>query len=149
MRTKIESIFTVVPGAERVSFLPHYFGSKFFMLDGYLLFFADKQISSYERGAWEFAVTRDGVPFMYPLMREDSVSISNLLGDVIEELPVFLAGFIVTLQALKKHLMDMQLLDRSSGASNHLVGLYHTIKDTGHMISKELGCGQAYSNLAG
>lgn len=142
-----KKLFTIVGEELRCDFLPDNFGPVFLDVENWVCNFATKFIVGYSGALWEFVLTvEDGCAFMYPKLKEEVVSIRNISG-VEEELPVYLAGLVVTSLSV---LMVLELYEKKYGQDNNferLIDIYHALIAKGQEIADKVGFSAAYFHI--
>jgi len=149
IKNKTDQVMSLIDDDKRIEFLPSMFGQFFMKLEVITYDLASTLIEDYDKtsGYWEFALTANGRPFIFPTMKEKIAKVSNIFGGLSVEIPVVLAGLTITAQALCICLERDGSKIRSNKERNRLIDLYHDIIKDGYSMAKTFNCSDSFFAL--
>jgi len=120
---------THVPGPQRMTFLPQFFG-KFFMQGEQLLFnWADRLSPQYSGGFWNFYTLSNGGFFAAPHMGVEKVEVRQNLNGYEGSMSEQAFGVVVTLFALNHLIMSLYEKQADEDLIDQLSERYHLLHD--------------------
>lgn len=134
----------VADAEQRMNFLPTYFTHQYLAFERAVFHMAEGTIED-SHGYWEYALTADGIPFVYPAYKvigDDlsiRMSVSNAFGDNTQELHPVLAGIHTTMLAVLAMMHAVDKLQLSDEEESLLHDRYHQLKDLGFKLAKGSG----------
>lgn len=156
---QISDFIRVIPGDERMGFLPKYLGPLLLRFESRLYDNAERTITgmggregTYKQlgsGYWEYATTQTGQPFAYPKVpgNDQTVSMTTYDGYGNETLSAELAGIVVTALTLMIIIQQIAESPRFQDLAETLIDRYHDLLRDGKQIADATGYSQAFYQL--
>lgn len=134
----------VADAEQRLDFLPAYFTRQFMAFERAIFNMADQTIEG-PHGYWEYALSNDGLPFVYPAYRsegndhEHRMTVSSAFQDNTQDLHPILAGIHTTMLAVLAMMHNVEKLGLDDDEEELIHDRYHQLRDFGFTIAETLG----------
>lgn len=134
--------WSVVDPHKRLDFLPEHFPITPVAMQNLIFIVAEKTITGYNGGYWEFATSEHGWAFVYPKsgqQGDEDLEVFNLARDNCRTLHPVLAGIHTTMLALLQIMQEYERLNLTDRACERLQDHYFAMRDYGMEVSKRIG----------
>lgn len=135
----------IVPGNQRMRFLPRHFGNLMMVAENTTYNIANKlmkvtdqagSLKPYNGGYWEYAIGPSGAPFMFPKEDQD-VEVTNPLSREAQNLSPMVGGIVVSMLTLQAIFNSNVFDSLSDEQHDDLINRYHNLLDDGYDLARD------------
>ena len=141
----LDSQVRIIPGDERMLFLPRHFGNLMMVAENTTYNIANKvlkvadtagNLKPYVGGYWEYAIAPSGAPFMF-LDNDRDVEVTNPLSGESQALSPVVGGVVISMLTLQAIFSSQVFESLSDTRSDDLIDRYHNLLNDGYALARD------------
>lgn len=135
----------IVPGNQRMAFLPRHFGNLMMVAENTTYNLANKvlkvtdnagNLNPYTGGSWEYAFGPSNAPFMFP-KRDHDVEVTNPISGESQTLSPIVCGVVISMLTLQAIFSSRVFETLSENRQDDLIERYHNLLNDGYALTRD------------